>query len=196
MNSVINGLPALHFNAGQQSGNMMLIADSASTQFGTGDFAIWTVARFNNNVMGGVGTGLGVFTAKVPQQSINFSGPFLVGNAFNNNAIVAGLHGGVSNNNLLNQGAMYNDNTARAYAFRRSGTTLDLRVNGAVVQTMMQNGNIDVSAAQNPTRIGANGDANLERLNGDIAEILMCKGAISSQDLAGIDGYLKSKYNL
>jgi len=91
---------------------------------------------------------------------------------------------------------MYNDNMPRAYGLRRTGASIELRVDGKAVQTLMQNGNVDVSAVNSPARIGANGDANFERLNGDIAEIIACKGMTSSQDVSNVDGYLKSKYNL
>jgi hypothetical protein len=195
-NNVINNLPALHFNSGQTNGNMMLIADSASMQWGTGDFAVWTVARFNNNPNGGLATGIGLFYSKAPFNQVNANGPWLYGNYSGAQQTIAGLQGGVSLNNTLNQMTAYNDNMPRAYTFRRAGTTLELRVGGQVVQTMMQNGSVDVSDPNVSARIGADGDASIRRLNGDIAEVIGCKGAISNQDLAGVDAYLKSKYNL
>jgi hypothetical protein len=194
--NVINNLPALHFNSGQTNGNMLLIADSMSMQFGTGDFALWVVARFNNMTNGGFNTGLGLLYGKVPQGSFNFTGAFLLGNTFQNNQVAAGLNGGTSSNNILSVAAMYNDNTARNYGLRRTGASIELRVNGQQAASMNQNGNVDVSAANNPARIGANGDANFERLNGDIAEVIACKGATSMQDVANVDGYLKTKYAL
>jgi hypothetical protein len=55
---------------------------------------------------------------------------------------------------------------------------------------------VDVSAPQVNARIGADGDASYRRLNGDIAEVVACKGPISMQDLSSLDAYFKSKYNL
>jgi hypothetical protein len=191
----INALPSIHFNQGNQNGNVLIINDSATMQWGTGDFAVWVVARYNNATMNSFNTAL--MFSKTAQGMGGFTGPFLVGNYFANNQIVAGLQGGISGNNVLQQGAAYNDAAPRAFGLRRTGTSIELRVNGAAVATVMQNGNVDVSTPTTPARIGADDtQAQFRRMNGDISEVIGCKGAISAQDLAGVDGYLKGKYNL
>lgn len=199
----INSLPSLHFNQGmgnqQGNGNMLIINDSMSMQWGTGDFAVWVVARYNNIPNSGWATGSGTLFDKAPppfsQQS---RGVYLMANMFGQQGWAPGVEGAVeaTQANDLQQGGMFNDNTARAYGFRRAGSTLELRVNGMALATKQQQGMVDVSAANQLGHIGAEGDANWRRLNGDIAEIIGCKGSISTQDLGSVDGYLKMKYNL
>jgi len=198
--SAINNLPAIHFNQGQgQVGNMLVIADSASLQWGHQDFGVWVVARFDNNPNNGVPTGVGVLYSKYQQGGGGTPvGPFLWGNNGTGNPFTAGASGGEGPGtmNWVGQNAMYNDGMARDYAFRRKGNAVELRVNGKQVAMATQANPVDVSAVQTFARIGADGDATIHRLNGDVAEVIACKGTISDPDLQGIEGYLKSKYNL
>jgi hypothetical protein len=108
----------------------------------------------------------------------------------------AGLFGGVSANNLLVAHSPYNDNMPRSFAFRRTGSSLDLRVLGVVAANATQNGNVDVSAPGLAVDIGASGLGNAFYLNGDIAEMVAVKGPTSGQDLATLEAYFKAKYNL
>jgi hypothetical protein len=84
----------------------------------------------------------------------------------------------------------------RSYGYRRSGSMLELRVNGMSVATKQQTGMVNVDSFGSNVRIGADGDATYRRLNGDIAEIIACAGMISMQDVANTEAYIKAKYNL
>ena len=180
--SVINGFPALHFS--KNSTSSFTIADASSLQWGTGDFVIAIVARFDNNAQNGE---FGNFFLKAD----NTSGVvFFANDVFQNDD---GLTGAIDGNNSVDVTNSYSDNTARLYAFRRTGSTLELRVNGSQVGSSSQMGNVDVSAANNPVYIG---DYQQQTpLDGDIAELVAVKG-ISSQDLQSLEAFLKSKYNL
>ncbi len=200
--NAINGQPAVHFDKGPggfpSNGSMMVIADSVSMQWGTGDFFIITVARFDNNPADLNSRGVGLFFSKQAGQP-NFAGPFLSGNipVGNNGPANLGLDfaSNIQAGNFVVTGTAYNNNAAHAFAGQRVGTKLDLRVDSNSIGTSTSSG-VDVSSVGLPARIGADGDASFFRLNGDIAEMIAVKGVLSSQDQAGIQTYLKTKYNL
>lgn len=198
----INNLPTLHFAQGmgqQGNGNMLVINDSMTMQWGTGDFALWIVGRYNNLPNNNFSTASGLFFGKTMQGMFGGVGLQLVGNYFQGGqGVQAGLGATVDNTqaNTITQAGMYNDNMPRAFGYRRAGATLELRLNGMAIATKQEQGMPDVSAPNQIARIGADGDATFRRLNGDISEVIGCKGSISMQDLAAIDGYLKTKYNL
>lgn len=196
VSNAINNLPAIHFNKGGNNGQMLVIPDSMSLRWGTGDFAVWTVARFDNNPNDQVNsTRNGTLYSKVAFNQNPNVGPLLLAN--NPIQAGAGLAGVITApGNVLGASMPYNDNKARSYGFRRFGSTVELRVNGAQVASIQQNGSIDVSNQGLGVRIGADGDASINRLNGDIAEVIGCKGMIAAQDMTSIEAYLQSKYNL
>ncbi len=190
--NVINGHAVIRFD-GNNNARELDIPDSMSLQWGTGDFLVEVVARFNNNPNGGMNTGVGTLYSKLNPN--NLTGPVLLANNVLGGPST-GLSGGVGMGNFFGLTQPYNDNAARNYALQRVGTTLGLRVNGMNVATVLQNGNVDVSSTNVPVRIGADANGQTRRLNGDIAELIACKGAISAQDQSAIESYLKSKYNL
>ena len=81
------------------------------------------------------------------------------------------------------------------FAIQRAGVKLDLRVDGVSVASSTSNG-INIDNVGTVVRIGADGDATASKLNGDIAEMLAVKGALSGSDLANIESTLKAKYGL
>jgi hypothetical protein len=105
-----------------------------------------------------------------------------------------------TNTNFVSTTTLYNDLKPHQFAFQRVGAKLDMRVDGVSVQTSNST-SINVDPNQNfpQVRIGADlfgGQGMFGRLNGDIAEMLAVKGALSSNDQSGLEGYLKSKYGL
>jgi len=92
--------------------------------------------------------------------------------------------------------AGYNNNVGRYMGARRTGSTLEIRVNGAVDGSANIMGTVDVSAQNVPVQIGSMADASYARMNGDICEIIAVKGSVSANDLASIESYLKAKYGL
>ncbi len=204
--SVINSLPAVHFEAGgnQGGGNILTIFDNSdgSLQWGTGDFYLAVVARFNNNPQDGAGRGVGTFYSKWFANGNNtFTGVDMTGNIFGNNfGAQPGMYFSTenSNTNFVTTATLYNDLKPHQFAFQRIGVKLDMRVDGASVQTS-NSGGISVDAKNTQVRIGADlfgGQGMFGRLNGDIAEMLAVKGALSSNDQTGLEGYLKTKYGL
>lgn len=207
----INSLPVVHFTAtvGKNNfGNMMTIPDSATLDWADGDFLIEVVGEYDNapqsNFQQQIGIGAGTFYSK--QGSNGSIGGFTQGAALYGNYAPApggmtmpdtGIAGWVDQSNLVHSATTgYNDNKPHLFAVQRAGTTLSLRVGGT--QTDMQTiAAVSVDGMFKPqVRIGASGDATIFRLNGDIAEMIAVKGSISSTDLAGIEGYLKTKYGL
>lgn len=195
----INGLPTIHFNQGQAgTGNMLTIPDSTSLQWGHNDFSVWIVSRFDNSVNGNSqATGVGVLYSKFSSQQVTNTGPVLLANnTVNSQNLVPGLTGLVSGANVVGVSQGYNDNKARAYGLRRTGNTVEVRVNGSQVGMVMQNGAVDVSATGTMARIGADGDASTHRLNGDVSEVVACKGTMAANDMSALEAYFKAKYNL
>lgn len=198
--AVINGNPVMHFDKGSGGqgsvGNMMLIKDAVSLQWGTGDFFLATVARFDNAISDAPTRGNGLFYSKAAFSS-GFPGPTLLGNIPGNGTATVGLFGGTAGtlNNFVTSPTAYNNNTPHLFALQRTGVKLDLRVDGTSVATATSTGgNIDNVGTM--ARIGADGDASFNRLNGDIAETLAVKGAMSGSDLTNIEATLKTKYGL
>jgi hypothetical protein len=179
--SVINSLPAIHFTAMNKT--VMQIVDAATLQWGTGDFLVEVVARYDNAAMS-----YGMLYWKANGTGVAVASNDLL-------AMTTGFSAGVDINDLVGVNASYNDNTPRNYGFRRTGTTLELRVQGAVGSSKTEDGGIDVSAASTNVAIGDTVFGNYA-LDGDIAEIVAVKGSISMQDLGALEAYFKSKYNL
>jgi hypothetical protein len=181
--SVFNGFPALHFD--MSNTQVVDIADSSSLQWGTGDFLIEVVARFNNDY---TNNEIGLFYGKIGQSSGII---FFATDAANADD---GISAAIDGNNLIGYTANYRGSTPRLYGFQRSGSTLSLRTNGAQVASQAQTGNVDVSANGEVAQIG-DFQTNAP-LDGDIAEVVAVKGAISSQDLTSLETFLKAKYGL
>ena len=201
--SAINKLPAVHFDqngANLNTGQMLTVTDNTdlSLQWGTGDFFVAVVGDFDNNVSNGQNLGVGLFYSKAV-----FSGTvtppvglYLYGNVPSSTVNPSvGMIFSTSNtaNDFVTTTNAYNNGSPHLFAIRRRGATLDLLVDGASVATSTSN-TVDVTAAKSNVRIGADGDANMFRLDGDIGEILAVKGALSSTDEQGLDAYLKAKW--
>jgi len=147
--------------------------------------------------MGVFGTNSGLLFSKLPTMGQNLPGLYLYGNYSGAMGSVAGLTGATSFTTYVEKMGPYNDNMARAISFQRSGSTLTLRVNAMSVGAASEKAPVDISAAMTDARIGADGvTANFRRLNGDVAEVIGCKGTIAPMDLMTIDTYLQMKYAL
>ena len=194
--TAINNLPAVEFksNVGTPQGNMLVLADSASLQWGTGDFLIAAVARFDNDPKDGLVAGAATFYSKFRFNMNLYTGAILLGNA-PGMPYQPGVALSLASMTQASAQSTYNDGTFRLYLGRRSGVLLELRVNGAQVG-MMTTPSIDVSASGSPATLGAEADANVLRLNGKIAELLACKGQIADGDLISLERYLTTKYGL
>lgn len=207
----IDGLPSVHFTAtnpggGNQGsyGTLLNIADSATLQWGSEDYLIEVVTRYDNapTVTSATdrATGYGTFYSK---QTQNPAAP-AEGVAFFGNTPASDMAGGTTafssyvfvSDGVTNAATGFNDGTARLLGTQRTGaTTLSLRVNGNETATKtVQAMNVDEVGIG--ARIGASGDATIARLDGDIAEMIAVKGPISATDLATLESYLTAKYGL
>jgi hypothetical protein len=198
--AAIGGMPALHFAKGAGAttpGDMLTIQDSASLQWGTGDFYVVVVASFDNTLADGEEEGVGALYVKATTAS-NIPGPFLTANiigAITTSQTGLGFSTSVTPGDWVTTSTPYNDSTARSYAMQRVGLTLDLRVDGTSVGTSTSDGN-DVSTPGTPVSVGGTTNGQGIRLDGDIAEILAVKGTLATSDRTGIESYLKMKYGL
>lgn len=180
--------PALQFN--QDSSIEML--DSTSLQWGIGDFLLEIVAAYANPIPD-AGFAYGEFYWKQTQSGA-FPGIVLVGNSQLDRTGKVGI-GLDSNTFIYSTGSNLNDGTPRLIAARRKGTTLEIRLGGAVVGTITNAGvGLDVSAVGSGVRIG--GLLGSTTLKGAIAEVIAVKGPTSDGDLAALEGYAIKKYGL
>jgi hypothetical protein len=207
----IHDLPSVHFTAdagpgaGQAGyGTMLNIADSATLQWGSEDYLIEVVTRYDNTPIATNpaerATGYGTFYSKqtqnpqLPAEGVAFFGNTpagdTVGGTTSFSSYVFVSHG------VTGTATGFNDGVARVLGTQRMGaTTLSLRVNGAeTATTTVPSMNVDEVGVA--ARIGASGDATIARLDGDIAEMIVVKGSIAATDLATIETYLTTKYGL
>jgi len=200
----INSLDAVHFDKGQPNApaNMLGIPENTdkSLQWGTGDFFVAIVGEFDNDPKDSSGTQfqVGNFFSKNYSPSFNsYTGVALYANLpLSNNTVSTGMLFMTSNqlNAFAYTATAYNTNKPHIFGIRRQGNTIDLYVDGTSVNSATATTNVDVSNANIPVRIGADGDANLLRLDGDIGEIYAVAGVLSSSDQTSIQGYLKKKW--
>jgi len=201
--TAINNLPAMEFTIPTtQNGASQYfdIADSASLEFGTGDFAIFMVAEYDNPTANSPNT-QATFYTKVAGNTVP-TGPQLYGNAAGTtpNSIVAVVRARIDANDAIDStAANYNDGKFHRIGIRRVGSTLQVWTDGtSTTITPDAGGNVDVSAAGTDATIGAtitNGFPG-QRLSGGIAEVVGVSGTLSDGDTANLDGYFKTKYAL
>lgn len=199
----INGLPSIHFasapcqtcSSGFQ-GNDLLIADSATLEWGTGDFLVEVVARYTNDAKSATHDAFGaLYIAIYGPPNAATSGFGLYGNVFaepgdlaTSTAIESFVWGQPP---ATSSGSGYNNDAAHVFAIQRVGTALTVRVDGAATGTQ----NIaSTDLGKNGGRLGGCENAQAQRLEGDIAEVIAVQGTLKGSDLAGIEGYLKSRY--
>jgi hypothetical protein len=185
--SAINGLPAIHFVLGM-TGRQLIIPDALSFRWGTGDFIVAMVARWDNNPDGGLQYAAGGLFGK---SGTNVTVTMLGGTLGN-----PGLIGATNPNSPIVKLAPYNDLKARLVAIRRTGMTLELRVNG-VVEASQQLPLDDIDQATDPVEIGAAGsNAGAFQLDGDVAEIIAIRGTMTATELSTLESGLVTKYAL
>jgi hypothetical protein len=200
----INGLPTIHFASTAAAstgtgfqGNDLLIADSPTLEWGTGDFLVEVVARYTNDPSSATHDAFGaLYVAIFGPPDMAQSGFGLYANVFQEPGDLAtssAIEGYVWGQPVaVSAGTGYNDGTAHVFAVRRASATLSVRIDGKEVgsQTIA------------PTDLGGTGahlggvqNATAQRLEGDISEVVAVSGSIGPLDLAGIEAYLKHRYS-
>jgi hypothetical protein len=183
----IHGLPVVNFD-----GNSGLsIPESASLVWGTGDFSLYVVFRYQ-------GVPLFSLVAGKYDPVVPFPGPNLYANYFIpclSTNIAARLD---STHFVQTQDGGYDNDQMRVVGMRRTGTHLELRVDGVSNVTddagFPDGGVVDVSAPDASFYIGARPTG--AQLKGDVAEVLGVKGTLSDADVEALEAYLKKKYGL
>lgn len=200
----INNLDAVHFDMGSPNAqaNMLVVTDNAdqSLRWGTGDFFVAIVGEFDNDPQDSDGQnfGVGLFMAKtVLVSSTSTNGFAFYGNIPGTSFVpTQGLLYMTASaiGDFCYTGTAYNTMDPHLFVMRRQGQALELFVDGTSVNSVKSTTNADISNASTALRIGADGDANVTRLDGDIGEIYAVKGVVSSSDQQNIASYLKKKW--
>jgi hypothetical protein len=178
--NAINGLPAIHFNATNET---YMSANSSPTLAITGDMAILAVVNFSTLT----GNTNGMIVSKTTQ---SLPAPY---DYYVRSGTVQLYRGNGSVNGLVNSTRVPSTGTPHLLAAVMQGNTVNHRLDGN------PNGSGILS-----TSIGDNGDAlyigtrsdGFDRLNGDLAELIVVGSGISTNDLASLENYLGSKYKL
>ncbi len=182
----VKGKPSIHFEAGTHLG----IADTATLQWGTGDFYVALVMKeaTASNTYGMV------FSKQAPNYP--FPGPGIFAN-FTLPSQTTTWGGQEDYTNYISTATTgLNNNAAHQFSFARAGTVLSVRIDGAPDGTNATDaGATDVSAVGSVVSIGANTTGG-QALTGDIAEIIAVKGTTSQSDITNVEAYLKTKYSL
>jgi len=201
--SGIHGLPTIHFASTASSqafsgfqGNDLLIADSATMEWGTGDFLVEVVGRYTNDPTSQTHDAFAaLYIAIYGPPNTATMGLGLYGNVWKepndlatSSAIEAYVWG---QSPATSSGTGYNNGAPHVFAIQRVGTTLSVRVDGAQAgsQTI---GSVDLGKPGG--RLGGCENAQAQRLEGDISEVIAVNGTIANGDLSSLEGYLKSRY--
>jgi hypothetical protein len=198
--SAIHGHSAVHFNktgANATTGNMLTIPENSdsSLDWGTGDFYVAIVGDFDNDPTdGGTSDGVGNFFSKATLGG-TVTGTTFYGNVPGNGSPTPGLvfFTSATLSNLVTTSTPYNNSAPHVFGIRRQSGKLDLFVDGVSLASTTP-ASPDDQTNVNSIRIGADGDANQVRLDGDIGEIIAVKDVLSASDQSGIEAYLKSKW--
>ena len=200
--SFINGVPSLHFSAGTlaTAGTMLEIQDAPSLDWGTGDFYVAIVARFDNTFVDGGNDefATGMLFAKAPLATS--VGPLLTANILGELEQTNQVGLGFSLNPSLPDdwiitNTPYNNGTPHLIAMQRVGLLLELRVDCATVaQNESDDG--DISAVGANVMIGSFGAGQLARLDGDVGDILAVAGTLTADDWDSLEVLEVNKWGL
>ena len=185
-----------------QVASCLTAPDSPSLQWGLDDFVIEIVAGYDNDPSGGEATGYGLFYGKTEPAF-----PYVGAAMFANFAMPSpSTHVGVQvdvQHGIASLAAQLNDGKPRLFAIRRAAGFLEVRVNGTALlldgRSPLDVATIDVSAAGSAALIGCSkpqGGSLIQRLGGQIAEVVAVKGFLSVVDLARLENHLRAKYAL
>jgi hypothetical protein len=194
--SGIGGLPSATFNGPV---TFLEISDNPSMRWGTTNFAVFAVIRATSATTASF--------AMVYQKT--GPGPAYDGlNLYINSAkpkasmlAAAQVQATVYVDNLAPP-TTFVDSTAHVLGARRTGNTLEIRVDGTASNALTDNTGsvtVDISAVGASGVIGANGSdvsPEFQQVHGDIAELVAVRGALTAADLASLEAYLKGRYGI
>lgn len=205
-----NGYDVLRFTPLESASSYYLperlvVPDDQSLHLAAGDFSVVLVGRYSNQATPKYNegddivryNGAGTFLAKqehiFPYRGIylaaNYPGPFVPVAAQTRLAIQLELGGALA----FSYSDQLNDGTLRVYGVRRRSTDVGLFVNGVREGGTSATNIANLSAVAYPLVLGGEPG---QPLKGEVAEIVMVKGAISDADFSGLGRYLMQKYGL
>jgi hypothetical protein len=190
--SGIAGLPSVTFGTVI---SVLLIADSSSMQWGTSDFAIFAVFRAAPQNLAPE-----AMLYQKPQGTAPYTGAALYLNSdkpSTSTLATAQLQEDVYVDNSPPP-STFDDSSVHLLAAIRTGTTLAIRVDGALSASTAVSA-LDISAPGNQAAIGGqvgSAIAGDKQFTGDIAEVLGVDATLSSTDLGNVEGYLKARYGI
>jgi len=192
--SGIDGLPSALFSGPI---TFLDILDSPTLEWGTDDFAVFAVVRATSetapDAMIYQKTGPPPYDG--PSLYLNTTKPVELPFAA---AQVSGAVYVVS----VAPPATYLDGVAHVLGARRAGATLEIRVDGAVSNSITSPdvASVDVSAPGLDAIIGQNGygvpSPEFQQLHGDVAELIGVHGTFADADVAMLERYLMSRYGI
>ena len=193
-----NGTKALTFVPNGGGSSEITIPASPHLNWGTGDFLVFIVARYSNQLdAGNVNCGAAFFTC-----TTNGKGIGLFGNTGVPGTVLpdtSGIEGVIfpDGPQETTAGSAENDNAFRIYGFRRRGTTLEVYAGSSHTPTSTGSSNVDVSADASLSYYIGEGAS--WQLNGAIAEMIGAgdgTSTISDAERNGLIDYLARTYGL
>jgi hypothetical protein len=190
---VVNGHPVIRFDG---TANVLVVPDAQTLQFGMEDFTIAVVGSWTN-----VQSAYAAFLTKQIEPTYPYLGYSVWAN-FPQPAPSTkfGFQIDAATDFATTAAASLNDGAPRLYVSKRAGTAMEIRVGGAADGSFTATSIKNVSATGYKLSVGghesADGASVIQLLKGDIAEIVIVRGALSTTDLQKLETYLKTKYGL
>lgn len=185
----INGHGVVHF-AGHE---YLRVADSPTLQWAADDFAFYVVMRHVNDTVNAP-PGFGIVYTKWTDTGPEFPGFFMWASYPGSTGYVTRLDA----TQVVGSDGGLNDGTMRLVGTRKNGMNYEIRVGGNQVSLLSDAGIPDPAAFNAnglPAFIGGR-EAQIQQLQGDIAEIIAMKGTLTDLEQTTLEGYLKKKYGL
>jgi hypothetical protein len=179
--NAVNGLPAVRFNAANET---FMSASSSPTLAITGDITILAVANFATLA----GNTNGMIVSKTAANNIPAPYDYYV-----RPGQVQFYRGNGTVDGLINSTGVPSVGTPHLLDVVMQGKTVSHRLDG----NPNGGGNLSTTIADNGNSlyIGTREDGT-SRLSGDLAELIIINSAISTNDLASLENYLGTKYQL
>lgn len=195
----LNGKDTLAFTdpggvGGAGAGTCVSIADSASLRFGTGDFAIFVVARYTNIPGFGTNDSVATFWSK-RQPSGSLGGAALFANTFSE-AKLQLWQQNVNGNQAVGSTGSLNQNVFHRFGGTRRGLKLETWVDGSSDGLTTLPAADDVSQVGRSLFIGGAPELPQGWLLGNIAEVVAVKGNLTGAQITQLDAYFKAKHAL
>lgn len=188
------GRDTLAFDGTQAGGTCLGVADSASLQFGAGDFAVFVVARYSNIP--------GIIEAKPTasfwskrEQASPFRGVWLVGNTLSESKLQLWQQN-LTGNQAISGRAGLNDGAFHRFGGTRRSLAFEVWVDGMSEANVALPNADDVSQVGRPLFIGGAPELPKGWLSGNVAEVVGIKGALTNAQIAQLDAYFKNKHGL